>query len=69
VVPLEEFAREHTLEYEDLVKTGRLEEYLLDAPSPQMTLGSKVLGIFLLAFGLTLLVLVFIGFAGTIRAG
>jgi predicted CXXCH cytochrome family protein len=63
-VTLEEFAREHTLEYEELVRTGQLEKHLVDAPSPEMTLGSKVLGIVLLAFGLTLLTLVFIGFAG-----
>jgi predicted CXXCH cytochrome family protein len=63
-VSLEEFAREHTLEYEELVRTGQLEKYLVDAPSPQMTLGSKILGIVLLAFGLALLTLVLIGFAG-----
>jgi len=66
VLPLEEFAREHTLEYEELVKSGQLEKYLVDAPSPQMTLGSKVLGIVLLAFGLTLLALVLLGFVGSV---
>jgi len=64
---LEEFAREHALEYEELVKTGELEKHLVDAPSPQMTLGSRILGIVLLIFGLTLLTLVLIGFAGSVR--
>ena len=63
-VTLEEFAREHTIEYEELVNSGQLEKYLVDAPSPQMTLGSRILGIVLLAFGLILLTLVLIGFAG-----
>ena len=31
-----------------------------------MTLGSRILGIVLLAFGLTLLVLVLVGFAGSL---
>ena len=57
-VPLEEFRREHTLEYDRLVATGELAKYLVDAPSPPMTLGSRILGIALIAFGLMLLVLV-----------
>jgi cytochrome c551/c552/cytochrome b subunit of formate dehydrogenase len=63
-VPLEEFRREHALEYRRLVATGQLAKYLVDAPSRPMTLGSKVLGFTLIAIGLTLLVLVLIGFAG-----
>ena len=65
-VSLEEFRREHTLDYDELVATGQLEKYLVDIPSPAMTLGSRILGIVLLAFGLTLLVLVLIGFAGSV---
>lgn len=65
-VPLEEFRREHTLEYDELVATGELDKLLVDVPSPAMTLGSKMLGIALLAFGLTLLALVLIGFAGSL---
>jgi len=63
-VPLEEYAREHALEYEDLVRRGQLEKHLVDVPSPAMTLGSRILGIVLLAFGLALLALVLIGFFG-----
>jgi cytochrome b subunit of formate dehydrogenase len=65
-VTLEEFKREHTLEYRRLVETGELEKYLVDAPSRLMTLSSKVLGGFLIVFGLTLLVLVLLGFWGNI---
>ena len=68
-VSLEEFAREHTLEYEELVKSGQLEKHLVDVPSPPMTLGSRILGIVLLLFGLTLLCLVLIGLIGTLTAG
>ena len=64
---LDEFAREHTLEYEELLKSGELEKHLVDAPSPPMTLGSRILGIILLAAGLTLLALVLIGFVGSVR--
>lgn len=64
-MPLEEFRREHTLEYDELVARGELDKYLVDVPSPAMTLGSKILGIVLLIFGLTLLALVLIGFFGS----
>ncbi len=64
-VPLEEFRREHTLEYDELVANGQLEQYLVDVPSPAMTLGSRILGIVLLVCGLTLLALVLIGFFGS----
>jgi cytochrome b subunit of formate dehydrogenase len=67
-VPVEEFRREHALEYERLVKSGELRKYLVDAPSRGMTLGSRILGLVLIACGLTLLVLVLIGFVGSLRA-
>ncbi|OGA03903.1 MAG: cytochrome C [Betaproteobacteria bacterium RIFCSPLOWO2_02_64_14] len=63
-VPLEEFRREHTLEYNRLVESRQLEKHLVDAPSQQMALGSRVLGIALIAFGLILLVLVLAGVLG-----
>jgi cytochrome b subunit of formate dehydrogenase len=61
-VSLEEFKREHTLEYQRLVETGQLEKRLVDAPTRPMTLGSRILGITLIVIGLTLLVLVMVGF-------
>ena len=47
-VPLEEFKREHTLEYARLVESGQLAKHLVDAPSRPMTLGSRILGITLI---------------------
>ena len=66
-VALEEFRREHALEYQRLVETGELARHLVDAPSRPMTLGSRVLGFTLIAFGLMLLVLVVGGFLGSCR--
>ncbi|RLJ67648.1 cytochrome b/b6 domain-containing protein [Sulfurisoma sediminicola] len=61
---LDEFRREHPAQYQRLVDAGELDSYLVDAPSAPLTLGSKILGLVLIAFGLTLLVLVAIGFFG-----
>ena len=61
-MPLEEYAREHTLEYRRLVETGQLQKYLVDPPSAPMTRGSRILGFTLIAIGLGLLFLVFAGF-------
>ena len=61
---LEEFKREHAVEYNRLVETGQLESHRVPPPSPAMALGSRILGFTLLAFGLTLLLLVAIGFFG-----
>ena len=66
-MPLEDFAREHTLEYRELLASGQLEKRLVNAPSRAMTVGSRILGLVLLAFGLTLLTLVLIGFAGQLH--
>jgi hypothetical protein len=63
-VPLEEFRREHALEYQRLVASGELARHLVEAPSRAMTLGSRILGFALIAIGLLLLALVIIGFAG-----
>jgi cytochrome c551/c552/cytochrome b subunit of formate dehydrogenase len=64
-VPLEEFKREHALEYRRLKESGELDQHLVDAPSRPMTLGSKVLGFTLIAIGLVLLVLVLAGLAAS----
>jgi cytochrome b subunit of formate dehydrogenase len=63
-VPVEEFKREHTEHYNRLVESGELEKYLVDAPSGRMKTASKILGLTLISIGLTLLVLVIIGFVG-----
>ncbi len=67
-MPLEQFRREHTLEYDELVASGQLEKYLVNMPSPRMTRASKILGIVLLAFGLVLLLLVLIGFFSSLSS-
>ena len=68
-VSLEEFKREHTLEFNELVASGRLKDYLVDVPSPAMTLGARILGIVLLGCGLTILTLVLSGFVGSLLHG
>ncbi|MBI4190460.1 MAG: cytochrome C [Betaproteobacteria bacterium] len=68
-VSLDEFKREHTLEYNRLVETGQLAKYLVDAPSQPMTLGSRILGFTLIGVGLILLILVVVGFTGGMVAG
>jgi cytochrome b subunit of formate dehydrogenase len=65
-VALEEFRREHALEYQRLVDAGELDKFLVDAPSKPMTIGSRILGIVLICCGLTLLVLVSTGFIGSL---
>jgi hypothetical protein len=61
-MPLEEFKREHLVEYNRLVTDGELKKFLVDAPSQPMTLGSKILGFTLMGAGLALLVMVMNGF-------
>ncbi len=61
---LAEFKHEHAAQYQRLVKTGQLEKYLVEAPSRPFTLGSKMLGLVLIACGLSLLVMIAIGFFG-----
>jgi len=68
-VPLEEFRREHALEYQRLKASGELAKHLVDAPSEPMKLGSKILGFSLIAFGLMLLVFVMRGWIGSMLAG
>jgi cytochrome b subunit of formate dehydrogenase len=68
-VPLEEFRREHAMEYQRLVDSGELSKHLVDVPSKPMMLGSKILGFTLIAFGLTLLVFVMTGWIGSMLAG
>jgi len=61
---LEEFRRDHALQYQRLVENGQLEKYLVDAPSKPMTLGSRILGLVLISCGLALLIIVATGFFG-----
>jgi cytochrome b subunit of formate dehydrogenase len=61
---VEEFRREHRVEYERLVRTGELEKYLVNEPSRPMKIGSKILGFTLIVIGLTLLALTVLGLLG-----
>jgi cytochrome b subunit of formate dehydrogenase len=61
---LEEFKREHLVEYNRLVASGELSKYLVDAPSQPLTRASKILGFTLMACGLILLAMVVDGFIG-----
>lgn len=63
-VPLELYMHEHRREYDRLLASGELDQYLVDAPSQPMRRGSRVLGVTLIAIGLSLLTLVFLGFLG-----
>jgi hypothetical protein len=63
-MPLEEFKREYAVEYARLSQSGELERHLVDAPSPPLSLGAKVLGFALVLVGLALLVMMAIGFGG-----
>ena len=60
--PLDEYKKEHTVEYNRLVATGELEKRLVNPPSALKVKLSKLLGFTLIAIGLTLLTLVGIGF-------
>jgi hypothetical protein len=68
-VPLEKFKREHTIEYDRLVATGELKNYLVDAPSQPLTMGSKILGFALMAAGLILLAMILDGFVHHMLSG
>ena len=59
---LEEFKKDHGVEYQRLVDSGELEKHLVEAPSAMQVKASKLLGFTLIAIGLTLLTLVGIGF-------
>jgi len=63
-VPLEHYRHEHRREYDRLVASGELDKHLIAAPSTPMSFGSKILGTSLIVIGLTLLMLVFLGFLG-----
>ncbi|NNG13000.1 MAG: hypothetical protein HKM88_07090, partial [Halobacteria archaeon] len=56
------FRRDHRMQYDRLVESGELDNYLVDAPSRPMTIGSKILGLTLITIGLVLLFIVAAGF-------
>ena len=68
-IPLEEFKREYTVEYNRLLESGELQTHLVDAPSRPMALGSQILGFSLVAIGLVLLIMIAHGFIGNMVTG
>jgi cytochrome b subunit of formate dehydrogenase len=58
---VEEFKREFGAEYERLAESGQLKDYLVQAPSQPMTIGSTILGFSLIFISLVLLVFIFNG--------
>ena len=68
-MPLEEFKREHTVEYNRLVETGQLASFLVEKPSQPLTLASKILGFALMAIGLVILIAILTGFANSVMSG
>ena len=68
-VPLEEFRREHRREYDRLVASGRIKDYLVDRPAKPLTRASKILGFTLMGTGLLILVLMLAGFAAHLGFG
>jgi len=59
---VEEFKKDHGVEYQRLVDSGEWQRHLVEPTSAGMVKASKVLGFTLIAIGLTLLTLVGIGF-------
>ncbi|MEO5377861.1 MAG: hypothetical protein H7832_08800 [Magnetococcus sp. DMHC-6] len=59
---LESFQQEHPLYFERLLASGELTHHLRQPPSPLMTVGSKALGLLLIAMGFVLLFFVLNGF-------
>jgi cytochrome b subunit of formate dehydrogenase len=65
-VPLEKFKHEHTVEYRRLVESGQLKDFIVEAPSRPMAIGSTILGFVLMGIGLLLLIFIMVGFASTL---
>ena len=61
-MPLEEFKHERTVEYDRLVATGQLDQYLVGAPSAKLNQYSRILGFALIAVGVIELILILLGF-------
>jgi len=60
--PLDEYKKDHSVEFQRLVESGELEKRLVEPPSALKVKLSRLLGFTLIAIGLTLLTLVGIGF-------
>jgi hypothetical protein len=63
-MPLERFKDERPLEYERLVATGKLDEYLVPPPTPQALRRAHVFGFTALAIGIALAIFIFAALLG-----
>ncbi len=57
-IPLEEFKTDRPREYEELVKSGRLEERLMSAPDPRDLRRWKTIGTIALSLGIALILMI-----------
>jgi hypothetical protein len=54
------------VEYRRLVESGQLKDFIVEAPSRPMAIGSTILGFVLMGIGLLLLIFIMVGFASTL---
>ncbi|MDX9753654.1 MAG: cytochrome c3 family protein [bacterium] len=60
-VPLEEFKEERPLEYQELVESGELEKYIVEAPEKWVSWSALVFGMLFLLTGLTIIASIIYG--------
>ena len=65
-IPLDEFKREYAVEYRRLLESGRLQEFLVDAPSRPMTRSAQIVGVAMIVIGLVLLAMLVHGYVADI---
>jgi cytochrome b subunit of formate dehydrogenase len=57
-IPLEEFKHERPREYEELVRTGKIEEHLVEPLPPYVVRGFRIFGTIALTIGILLILLI-----------
>ncbi len=55
-MPLDEFKQDRPREYEELVKSGKLEERMVPAPEPRMLRRWRIFGTIALSLGILLII-------------
>lgn len=68
-LPLERFKAERTDEYDRLVAQGRLDEYIVDAPTPEQIHCARTFGFTSLTIGLILIVAIYVSVISRILLG
>lgn len=59
-VELEEFKEDRPRQYEELIRTGKLESMIVDAPTPGLLKTAKIFGFTALTIGLSIVVLIIV---------